>query len=61
MDKLPKPRHQAVIEEVYKIKEKVSQDNCFPHVFAVRWDDIWKKDNYCSGKMLEGWAVAFIV
>ncbi|XP_058948738.1 probable GTP-binding protein EngB [Pocillopora verrucosa] len=35
MDKLPKPRHQAVIEEVYKIKEKFSLDNCFPHVFAV--------------------------
>ncbi|XP_022795868.1 uncharacterized protein LOC111334413 isoform X3 [Stylophora pistillata] len=37
MDKLPKPRHQEVIEAVYKIKEQFSLDNCFPHVFAVRF------------------------
>lgn len=50
-----------MIEEVYKIKEKFLLDNCFFYVFVVRLDGIWKKDNYCSGKMLEGCVVVFRV
>ena len=36
MDKLPKARHQMMIEEVYKIKERFSLNSCFPHIFPLR-------------------------
>ncbi|KAJ7383767.1 GTP-binding protein [Desmophyllum pertusum] len=35
MDKLPKPRHHMMIEEVYKIKDKFALNNCYPHIFTV--------------------------
>ena len=36
MDKLHKDRHQMVIEEVYKIRERFSLNSCFPHIFPLR-------------------------
>ena len=37
MDKLHKEKHQIMIEEVYKIKERFSLNSCFPHIFALRF------------------------
>lgn len=35
MDKLPKGRHQMMLDEVYKIKERFSLNSCFPHIFPL--------------------------
>ena len=42
MDKLHKEKHQMMIEEVYKIKERFSLNSCFPHIFALRF--VWRED-----------------
>ncbi|XP_073253461.1 probable GTP-binding protein EngB [Porites lutea] len=35
MDKLHKEKHQMMIEEVHKIKERFSLNSCYPHIFAL--------------------------
>ena len=42
MDKLHKEKHQMMIEEVYKIKERFSLNSCYPHIFALRF--VWQED-----------------
>ena len=37
MDKLHKEKHQMMIEEVYKTKERFSLNSCYPHIFALRF------------------------
>ena len=36
MDKLPKGRHQMMIDEVYRVRERFKLNSCFPHIFPVR-------------------------
>ncbi|XP_074620103.1 putative GTP-binding protein EngB [Acropora palmata] len=35
MDKLPKGRHQMMIDEVYRVRERFKLNSCFPHIFPV--------------------------
>ncbi|XP_068702577.1 probable GTP-binding protein EngB [Montipora foliosa] len=35
MDKLHKGRHQVMIDEVYRVRERFKLNSCFPHIFPV--------------------------